>query len=425
MSKKINTQVLVLIVLMTGCLQKDIKAPSLPKKQIIRLVEDDILKNYIYPNIKSNVNSRGKQEIDFFNSADWSRVLREQFDSGKTVYSVPIPSVLVKGKLVLRNLIIVNQNKVFYPYTIRMHTDQKTIPNIELTNLNDEILLSTFNNAPSANGRSASIECYEIMITFPTTIEVGGYSSTTYYTESYRACTTSGGSIDGGSITSGDGSVGGSKAPSKNISIVDNKQMLDDLRNEQIKDSVFNFIKDSCLQAMVTKAVYENLDNQISRIINLVFGKSERIDLNFYEVTDFPASTLGEATVGPVTSGDFTRFQADIFLNKNVLPNSSQEMIISTIFHEVFHAYLGYSRDPKKFNDHEEMASNYINLMSSALKGLFPGIPDNHARALAWGGLSETSAWQDLVDNNPIKANEITSINENHANGNSGTNCTK
>jgi hypothetical protein len=420
MSKNINTQVLVLIFLMTGCLQKDIKAPSLPKKQIIKLVEDDVLMNYIYPNIKSSVNSRGKKAIDFFNSADWSRVLREEFDSGKTVYSVPIPSVLVKGKLVLRNLIIVNQNKVFSPYTIRMHTDQKTIPNIELTNLNDEILLSTFNNAPSANGRSASIDCYEIMITFPTTIEVGGYSRTTYYTESYRACTTSGGSTDGGSITSGDGSVGGSKTPSKNISIVDNKQMLDDLRNEQIKDSVFNFIKDSCLQAMVTKAVYENVENQISRIISLVFENSELFDLSFHEVTDLPATTLGEANVSHQDNG---RLLADVFLNVNSLPNSSQEMIISTIFHEVLHAYLGYSRDPKKFNDHEEMASNYINLMSSALKGLFPNIPNNHAQALSWGGLHETSAWQELVNNNPIKANEITAINKNHQDGDSGTNC--
>jgi hypothetical protein len=384
------------------------------------LVEDDVLMNYIYPNIKSSVNSRGKQEIDFFNSADWSRVLREQFDSGKTVYSVPIPSVLVKGKLVLRNLIIVNQNKVFYPYTIRMHTDQKTIPNIELTNLNNEILLSTFNNAPSANGRSGSIECYEIMITFPTTIEVGGYSRTTYYTESYRACTTSGGSIDGGSITSGDGSIGGSKTSSKNISIVDNKQMLEDLRREQIKDSVYNFIKDSCLQAMVTKAVYENVDNQISRIINLVFGKFERIDLSFHEVDDLSPSTLGEARVDFLNNG---RVQADIFLNLNVLPNSSQEMVISTIFHEVMHAYLGYSRNAEKFNDHEEMANDYIGLMTSALTELFPNIPNNHAKALSWGGLGETSAWKNLASNNPIKANEIVQINKNHADGTSGTDC--
>lgn len=258
------------------------------------------------------------------------------------------------------------------------------------------------------------------MITFPTTIEVGGYSSTTYYTESYRACTTSGGSIDGGSISSGDGSVGGSKTSSKNISIVDNKQMLDDLRREQIKDSVYNFIKDSCLQAMVTKAVYENIDNQISRIINLIFENSEPFDLSFHEVNDLPATTLGEANVSPQDNG---RILADVFLNVNSLPIASQEMIISTIFHEVLHAYLGYSRDPKKFNDHEEMASNYINLMSSALKGLFPNISDNQARALSWGGLHETSAWQNLVNNNPIKANEITSINKNHADGNSGTKC--
>src|SRR5690606_4713285 len=127
----------------------------------------------------------------------------------------------------------------------------------------------------------------------------------------------------------------------KDVSIIDNEQILKDMRLQEIKDSVYLEIENPCLQAMVTKAVYENLDNQISRIISLVFESSETVNLSFYEATDLSSTTLGEAIVGPVTSGEMTRIQADIFLNVNVLPNSSQEIIVSTIFHEVLHAYLG------------------------------------------------------------------------------------
>lgn len=195
------------------------------------------------------------------------------------------------------------------------------------------------------------------------------------------------------------------------------------LRFQQIRDSVYLTLKNPCLQEMVTKAVYENIDNQISRIVNLVFEDAELIDLSFYESTDLQNTDLAIALVGPVITGETERMQADIFLNTNVLPNSSQEMVISTIFHEVLHAYLGYSRNSNLFNDHQEMANEYLSLMTSALQNLFPTLSTKSAQALSWGGLSETTAWKNLEKSDPTKTNEIVQINKNHTNGTSGTIC--
>lgn len=192
------------------------------------------------------------------------------------------------------------------------------------------------------------------------------------------------------------------------------------IRLNLVRDSVYIHLQNPCLREMVTKVVYENLDNQISHIINQVFENSELFDLSFHEVTDLPTITLGEAIV---THQDNGRILADVFLNVNILPNASQEIIVSTIIHEVLHAYLGYSRNSQLFNDHEEMANEYRGLMKNSLQNLFPNLSNKDAEALSWGGLHETIAWQNLLNTNPIKANEITQINKDHADGNKGTDC--
>jgi hypothetical protein len=192
------------------------------------------------------------------------------------------------------------------------------------------------------------------------------------------------------------------------------------IRLTLVRDSVYNHIENPCLREMVIKAVYENLDNQISHIINQVFENSELFDLSFHEVSHLPATTLGQAMVTHLDNG---RVLADVFLNVNVLPNASQEIIVSTIIHEVLHAYLGYSRSSQLFNDHEEMANEYRGLMKAALQNLFPNLSNKDAEALSWGGLHETTAWQTLINTNPAKANEIIQINKDHVEGNKGTDC--
>ena len=187
----------------------------------------------------------------------------------------------------------------------------------------------------------------------------------------------------------------------------------------EVRDSINNKIENECLRKMVEKAVVENLDNSISHIINSVFRNSDRIDINFYEENSLLGpNEPGECQIFWQNNG---RFMADVYLNVNVLPGASEEMILSTIIHEVLHAYLGYSRDPRLFNDHEEMANEYVNLMKATLLNYLPGLAPNHAEALAWGGLHMTSAWRRLQTQNPAKANEIIELNHSHLAGSYGT----
>ena len=174
---------------------------------------------------------------------------------------------------------------------------------------------------------------------------------------------------------------------------------------------------------MVVKAVCENLDNSISNIINQVFENDEFVDLNFYESADFDATTYGDTQVSPQISGDTERIIANVTLNVTLLPNASQEFIVSTIIHEVLHAYLDYTRDRDLFNDHEEMANECVERMAIALKNLFPKLSKSDAEALAWGGLEEAQAWKTMLIDEPIKANAILKLNQNHAKGKSGTKC--
>ena len=60
-----------------------------------------------------------------------------------------------------------------------------------------------------------------------------------------------------------------------------------------------------------------------------------------------------------------------------------------------------------KFNQHTEMANNYIATMSKDLQTMFPNISTTDADALSWGGLGDTQAWRDMLNNDPTKANNI------------------
>ena len=63
--------------------------------------------------------------------------------------------------------------------------------------------------------------------------------------------------------------------------------------------------------------------------------------------------------------------------------------------------------------------------MQHDLQTMFPNMTDTDAQALAWGGLSDTTAWQSLMTSNPTLANGILNTNQQYKNatGTSGTRC--
>jgi len=62
--------------------------------------------------------------------------------------------------------------------------------------------------------------------------------------------------------------------------------------------------------------------------------------------------------------------------------------------------------------DHQYMATNYINMMTSSLRSMYPDITEADARALSWGGLENTSAYDLLTIS---EKNEIATINKKYS----------
>jgi len=191
---------------------------------------------------------------------------------------------------------------------------------------------------------------------------------------------------------------------------------------KEIRDSVQN----PCIKAQLNLAL--TAKTTILSMLNTTFGGSvpfEDLSLTFTDVTTLPDTISGDAGRASATSIYF-----DIRLNKNTLPTFSKEYILSTIYHEILHAYL-YSKLTKgadgKYNistQHEDMATQYVILMIGALKIAYPSISDQEAWALSWGGLEETNLYDQKLSQD--QKSIIAEINRKHTNKStprSGTYC--
>ncbi|GGI24196.1 hypothetical protein GCM10008119_11450 [Pedobacter mendelii] len=177
--------------------------------------------------------------------------------------------------------------------------------------------------------------------------------------------------------------------------------------NRDIIDSVQN----PCIKAQL--ALAKSAKTTIRNMLNNEFGTNnfnER-DIFFYDITTLPDTTAG------TTHGN-SAYSFIINLNKNTLPQRSKEYILSTIYHEVLHAYMdtqiGKDSSGKYLisNQHETMANNYILLMTGALKIAFPNLGDRDAWALSWGGLEETPFYTTMLS--VTEQAEIQNLNERH-----------
>ena len=178
-----------------------------------------------------------------------------------------------------------------------------------------------------------------------------------------------------------------------------------------------NNVTDPCIKAAVDNAVDENFKDEITELVNDVFGESEDFNIDIIDVTYLPDSVDGETLAMP--QGDGLLF--DIELNRNKLSTSSKEYITATIFHELLHAYLGYL-DIDAFQDdtqHDTMANEYLNRLSESLTQRYD-ISEQDAIHLSWGGLWETSAWSELSTS---KKNQIVETNEKYRTADKGTSC--
>ena len=167
-------------------------------------------------------------------------------------------------------------------------------------------------------------------------------------------------------------------------------------------DEIINNILDKCLkQFLINLQKADRLSNKIGGILTNVFGKNEKITLNFSQ-DDYLKNKKGEDLYGQSYVDLKGVYQTK--LNARLLNRDfSEERQTLTIMHEVLHDYFFYQmREEIKFflpNQHTYML-NYIYQMASSLEDLYPQLKQNPnlAVALAFNALESSVFRGDTKD---------------------------
>ncbi len=178
-----------------------------------------------------------------------------------------------------------------------------------------------------------------------------------------------------------------------------------------------NNVQNPCISSQVEKAINAKFKNHITSLIDSIFGKSEKFNIDIWDITTLPDSVDGSTMSMPQL--DNILFTID--LNRNILSNSSKEYIMATVFHELLHAYMNHLDITMTDEDldHENMADSYLEMLKYALMEHY-NISSDDATHLAWGGLHHTSKWEKLSQS---KKNQIIITNEKYRNSEKGEKC--
>ena len=159
---------------------------------------------------------------------------------------------------------------------------------------------------------------------------------------------------------------------------------------------ILNNVKDPCLNKMVNVTINQNITTEINEMIQGVFGNPSYLNLTFTDQVPISQPNRDAEEGGNFSSnGDLT--SVDIYLKAATLSGSSKEFIAATIMHEALHAFMDY-QGINFDKQHSEMAAKYLNTMASDLEKMFPGMTDQVAYSLAWGGLEGTYLYSNPGD---------------------------
>lgn len=188
------------------------------------------------------------------------------------------------------------------------------------------------------------------------------------------------------------------------------------VRNTASVREIIDSVQNSCIKVQLVNSL--TAKTTIKDMLNEVFSGTiqyESLNLVFKDVANLPDTISGDTKRWSATNTDF-----EIRLNQNKLPNYSQEYILSTIYHEILHAYMlskltvGTDGRYNISTQHEDMANKYVILMTGALKIAFPNISDQEAWGLSWGGLENTNLYKTKLTEAQREA--INETNRRHTN---------
>ena len=178
-----------------------------------------------------------------------------------------------------------------------------------------------------------------------------------------------------------------------------------------------NDVDNACLKSVVQTVVNNNIEFDVNRTLNSIFGTNDDVNLYFHD-EELQSGIDGEARKRyDYSTNGVRQLGIDINLNQKTLPNASKEYIVATILHESLHAYFRVQNQTASL-DHDEMANKYINWFKDIMDDYFPNISSTDNNALAWEGLGETKAWEKKSSE---EKNSIAAINGKHRALTSGT----
>jgi hypothetical protein len=184
--------------------------------------------------------------------------------------------------------------------------------------------------------------------------------------------------------------------------------------DDEVVDNINISLSNPCFQSAVIKI---NNANSLSTDIGFILHEC----FTFWQPKDLFISQacLSDTSTDATTSN--ATYEVILKFNECALHNASQEYIAATLYHEILHAY--FFADGRNIDDHQEMATKYINAMKNTLLEHFPNLTNLDAEALAWGGLSKSQAWQTFQQNDLGRTLDIQNTNRKHKRGQAGTPC--
>lgn len=355
---------------------------------------------YLNDNVNGNTilqSSKGTRQV-IKQDVDWSTARTFKLDDGSDVVSVPVKMVLGEGALGGSYILLIDKFKSNYRVQVAFSPEKEYFNDRVSDNGMIAVYKQTTNNnlmhVPRKNNKDKlmAITCTSWYLT-TTYYDYNGsvLGSTSRYL--FQSCSGDLGDYpepDHGGPTDCQGVVAGGAYPT-DCGCIGGTTGITECPLREIIDSVTN----PCIKTQV--ALAGSAQTTIRNMMREVFGgpsEVESLNLTFKDVTNLPNTTSGDAKRWSATNNDF-----EIRLNQNTLKVSSKEYILSTVYHEILHAYMFSKLTPGpdgRYNitsQHEDMANKYVILMTGALKIAFPDISDQEAWGLSWGGLEDTNLY--------------------------------
>jgi len=191
-------------------------------------------------------------------------------------------------------------------------------------------------------------------------------------------------------------------------------------------NDITNNVTNSCLKALITQLTSnQTIQTDVTNILRNTFGVNDQVNVTFTQA-DLTNTTSGKDDA--TTDGDQLN-NLTVTFNSPVIANASQEYLMETTIHEIYHAYLDVNPSVNNaLSQHLYMIQNYVNTEVQTLQKVFPNLSTHDAECLVLGG------YGDLQTNNPASYNsaitayglslsDIVNTNNNYKKGSSGTKC--